>query len=160
MDDEPEDPRSPRERFLTVFGRIPVMEVLTDSALAVAQVFIATNVAKPAAREIEVLAASRGVPVQRVAPDKVTRISGTGKQHQGVAADVHAPNRSSLEDWLERLAPGTSVTCALLDGITTPANVGMIIRSAVAAGLDGVVVPSRGVADLGPLVMKASAVPW
>jgi 23S rRNA (guanosine2251-2'-O)-methyltransferase len=45
----------------------------------------------------------------------------------------------------------------LLDGITTPANVGMIIRSAVAGGIDGVVVPTRGVADLGPLTIKASA---
>jgi 23S rRNA (guanosine2251-2'-O)-methyltransferase len=34
----------------------------------------------------------------------------------------------------------------LLDGITTPANVGMILRTATAAGIDGVVV--RGAASL------------
>ena len=45
----------------------------------------------------------------------------------------------------------------LLDGITTPANVGMILRTATAAGLGGVVVPRRGVATLDPLVVKASA---
>jgi 23S rRNA (guanosine2251-2'-O)-methyltransferase len=45
----------------------------------------------------------------------------------------------------------------LLDGITTPANVGMILRTATAAGLEGVVVPRRGVAALDPLVVKASA---
>ena len=45
----------------------------------------------------------------------------------------------------------------VLDGIHNPANVGMIIRSAAAAGLDGIVVPRRGTADLGPLVLKASA---
>jgi 23S rRNA (guanosine2251-2'-O)-methyltransferase len=45
----------------------------------------------------------------------------------------------------------------LLDGITTPANVGMILRTATAAGLDGIIVPRRGVAALDPMVVKASA---
>jgi 23S rRNA (guanosine2251-2'-O)-methyltransferase len=142
---------------VTVFGRVPVLEVLADESLAVAQVFIATDVAKPVARHIEATAALRGVVVHRVGRDKVTRVSGTGRQHQGVAADVAAPNRNSLSTWLEDLPSGTALSCVLLDGITTPANVGMIIRSAVAAGLSGIVVPTHGVADLGPLVIKASA---
>ena len=33
----------------------------------------------------------------------------------------------------------------------------MIIRSAVAAGVDGLLYPKRGIASLGPLVIKASA---
>ena len=45
----------------------------------------------------------------------------------------------------------------LLDGLTTPANVGMILRTATAAGIDGIVLPHRGVASLDPLVVKASA---
>ncbi len=45
----------------------------------------------------------------------------------------------------------------VLDGLTTPANVGMILRTATAAGLDGIVVPRRGVASIDPLVVKASA---
>jgi 23S rRNA (guanosine2251-2'-O)-methyltransferase len=151
------DSRSPRERYLTVFGRIPVLEVLTDDSLEVAQVFIATDVTASLTREITSLAESRGVEVQRVGRDRVTRISGSGKQHQGVAADVVAPKRSSLDDWLRHTAASTDVICLVLDDITTPANVGMIIRSAAGAGVDGIVVPTRGVADLGPLVIKASA---
>ena len=45
----------------------------------------------------------------------------------------------------------------VLDGITNPANVGMILRSATAAGLDGVLLPRRGVPAIDPLVVKASA---
>ena len=45
----------------------------------------------------------------------------------------------------------------VLDGVTNPANVGMILRTATAAGLDGVVLPHQGVPDVGPLVIKASA---
>jgi 23S rRNA (guanosine2251-2'-O)-methyltransferase len=149
--------RSPRERYLTVFGRIPVLEVLNDHSLVVEHVFIATDVAKPLAREIAALATTRGVAIQYVPRDRVTRISGSGKQHQGVAVDVVAPNRSSLGDWLDAFSTATSASCIVLDDVTTPANVGMVIRSATAAGIDGIVVPSRGVADLGPLVIKASA---
>ncbi len=52
---------------------------------------------------------------------------------------------------------GCSGPVLVLDGITTPANVGMILRTATAAGFSGIVVPRRGVASLDPLVVKASA---
>jgi 23S rRNA (guanosine2251-2'-O)-methyltransferase len=45
----------------------------------------------------------------------------------------------------------------LLDGVTVPANVGMIVRAATASGIGGIIVPTAGVADIGPLVVKASA---
>ena len=136
---------------------MPVIEALTDDSLTVDQVYVATDVVKATARQIASLASSRGVAVHYVGRDRVTRISGTGKPHQGVAADVVAPNRRSLEGWLAELGASAPAVCVVLDGITTPANVGMIIRSAVGAGLDGIIVPSRGVADLGPMVIKASA---
>jgi 23S rRNA (guanosine2251-2'-O)-methyltransferase len=151
------DDRSPRERYLTIFGRQAVLEALADHSLAVAQVFVADDVDRGLARQVRQLAEARALTVKTVNRDRVTRLSGTGKQHQGVAADIESPNRASLADWLERLPQHGPVGCVLLDGITTPANVGMIIRSAVAAGFHGVVVPSRGVADIGPLVIKASA---
>ena len=45
----------------------------------------------------------------------------------------------------------------VLDRVTNPANVGMVLRSATAAGLDGVLLPRRGVPAIDPLVVKASA---
>ncbi|HVA07324.1 MAG TPA: RNA methyltransferase [Acidimicrobiales bacterium] len=155
--DEGGDDRNPRERFLTVFGRIPVLEALADESVPVSQVFVAIDMTRSGAREIDAAAAARGISVHHVRRDKVTRISGTGRQHQGVAADILAPNQASLESWVQSLSPDLPVSCVLLDGVTTPANVGMIIRSAVAAGLQGIVVPTFGVAQLGPLVIKASA---
>jgi len=55
------------------------------------------------------------------------------------------------------LADGLRGPIIVLDGITTPANVGMILRTATAAGFSGIVVPRRGVASIDPLVVKASA---
>ena len=44
-----------------------------------------------------------------------------------------------------------------LDRITNPQNLGMILRSACAGRIDGVLLPSQGCAPLSPLVIKASA---
>ena len=43
------------------------------------------------------------------------------------------------------------------DGITNPQNAGMLVRSAVAGGINGILWPRAGNAALGPLAVKASA---
>jgi 23S rRNA (guanosine2251-2'-O)-methyltransferase len=56
------------------------------------------------------------------------------------------------------VAPGPDGSVVVvLDGVTNPANVGMILRSATAAGVDGVVLPHVGSPSVDPLVVKASA---
>jgi 23S rRNA (guanosine2251-2'-O)-methyltransferase len=150
---------SPRERFITVYGRKPVLEALADPGLAVDKVLLADNAVGPAAREILAAARDRDVPVRRAAPERIKLIAGNGKQDQGVLADVVAPRMRTLADALatDRRAGGPPPALLLLDGVTTPANVGMILRTATAAGLDGIVLPRRGVAGIDPLVVKASA---
>jgi 23S rRNA (guanosine2251-2'-O)-methyltransferase len=146
---------SPKDRFVTVYGRKPVLEALGDTALQVDKVVLADTARGPAAREILDAAASRDVPVQRATAQRVKALAGNGKQDQGVLADVVAPRMKLLEDALAGPRPPRGVL--LLDGITTPANVGMILRTATAAGMGGIVVPRRGVASIDPLVVKASA---
>jgi 23S rRNA (guanosine2251-2'-O)-methyltransferase len=146
---------SPKDRFVTVYGRKPVLEALADPGLTVDKVILADTARGPAATEILRAADSRGVAVQRASPHRVKVLAGNGKQDQGVLADVVAPRMRPLSAALS----GSSFprTVLLLDGITTPANVGMIIRTATAAGIGGIVVPRRGVAGLDPMVVKASA---
>ncbi|HVM07823.1 MAG TPA: RNA methyltransferase [Acidimicrobiales bacterium] len=146
---------SPRDRYITVFGRRPVLEVLADAELRVAKVLVADNARGPEIGEIQQLANRRNIECRRVDPRDVTRVSRNGRQDQGVVADVEAPRMRALDDWLES-APAVA-TAVVLDGITNPQNVGMILRAATGAGVDGVVVPTAGVADIGPLVIKASA---
>lgn len=145
---------SPKDRFITVYGRNPVHEALLDDGLHVDKVVIAETSRGAAIREIEQAARRRGVPVQRASAERVKKLAGNGRQDQGVFADVVAPRMRPLA---QALADGGLDTVLVLDGITTPANVGMILRSATAAGVDGIVVPRRGVASLDPLVVKASA---
>jgi 23S rRNA (guanosine2251-2'-O)-methyltransferase len=151
------EPVSPKDRFITVYGRNPVHEVLLDDDLHVDKVLVAEGVRGAGIREIEQAARRRGVPVQRASADRVKKLAGNGRQDQGVLADVVAPRMRPLEAALEASDTAGLGSVLVLDGITTPANVGMILRSATAAGVGGVVVPRRGVASLDPLVVKASA---
>jgi 23S rRNA (guanosine2251-2'-O)-methyltransferase len=148
------DAPSPKDRFVTVFGRKPVLEALADGDLRVDKVVLADNARGAAAREILDAAAARSVRVERASAHRVKVLAGNGKQDQGVLADVVAPRMRRLSD---ALAAGSLSSVLVLDGITTPANVGMILRTATAAGISGIVVPRRGVASLDPLVVKASA---
>jgi len=146
---------SPKDRFITVYGRNPVVEALTSPTLSVDKVLLADTARGPHVAEILAAARARGVPVQRVSAERVKKIAGNGKQDQGVCADVVAPRMRALTDALSAKALDGPVL--VLDGITTPANVGMILRTATAAGFAGIVVPRRGVASIDPLVVKASA---
>jgi 23S rRNA (guanosine2251-2'-O)-methyltransferase len=131
-----------------------VLEALADDATEVSLVLLARSARGDTVEDIVRVAAARGVKLQRVAPEKVTRVSGNGRHDQGVVAEVAAPGMVELDDWLGAHRPSALL---LLDGVTNPANVGMIVRTVTAAGLDGVVLPRAGSPDVGPLVVKASA---
>lgn len=145
---------SPKDRFITVYGRNPVHEVLLDPDLHVDKVVIADSARGSGLTEIRRAAGRRGITVQSAPAERVKKLAGNGRQDQGVFADVVAPRMLPLEVALDH---ADLRTVLVLDGITTPANVGMILRSATAAGIDGIVVPRRGVASIDPLVVKASA---
>ncbi len=148
---------TPREKYLTVHGRKPVLEALTGG-LPVARVHLADSARGESAEAIVAAAAGRGVQVNRVSERRVSSISRHPKQDQGVVADVAAPRLQSLMAFLEqRTGRSHATSVLLLDGVHNPANLGMILRTATAAGIDGIVVPDAGTAEIGPLTVKASA---
>jgi len=100
------------------------------------------------------LAKSRNVPVRFEERLQVDRLTATS-QHQGVAALVAAKPAADLEDLLRsKNAQGLLV---LLDGIEDPHNLGAIVRTALAAGAQAVVIPERRAAGLSDTVERASA---
>ena len=100
------------------------------------------------------LAGEQGVRVKRVPPELLDRESNRGV-HQGVVADVAQVESYSVEE-LVRAAKATPLL-VVLDGIEDPHNLGAILRTADAAGVDGVVMQSRRSAALGGAAAKASA---
>jgi 23S rRNA (guanosine2251-2'-O)-methyltransferase len=105
-------------------------------------------------RELVAMARDRGVGVREVPPAVLDR-DARGGVHQGVLAEVEEVRDYSVED-LVRGASGTPLI-VVLDGIEDPHNLGAILRTADAAGVDGVVIQSRRAAALGGAAAKASA---
>ena len=83
--------------------------------------------------------------------------------HQGVIAFTAPFAYFNLDDMLAQIAPTLDQvqkrkpTLLLLDRIQDPYNFGAILRSAVAAGAAGVIVPKQDMAPLNAAALKASA---
>src|SRR5580704_17096452 len=103
------------------------------------------------------LARKLAIPVRFEERIQLDRTAGT-REHQGVVAFVAASPVTSFEDLLrprgEHGVPGLVV---LLDGVEDPQNLGAIVRTSLAAGAQGVVIPERRAAGLTDTVARASA---
>lgn len=154
--DRPE--RAVLDKLLTVYGRKPVRETLLDTRLTCHALHLAqSNREAPIIAEIRQLAQDRGLPLKVHSRESLARISRNGRQDQGVALDVLCPAFDMLGGYLKQSANTGKRRLLALDGITNPQNLGMLIRSAAAGAIDGILIPRKGNASLGPLVIKASA---
>jgi 23S rRNA (guanosine2251-2'-O)-methyltransferase len=100
------------------------------------------------------LARSKSVPVRFEDRLQIDRLVGT-REHQGIAALAAAKPALELEDLLAAKTPKGLLV--LLDGIEDPHNLGAIVRTALAAGANGVVIPERRAVGLTDTVERASA---
>jgi len=100
------------------------------------------------------LAKSRNVPVRFEERQQIDRLTGT-REHQGIAALGAAKPAVELEDLLR--AKNAHGLLVILDGIEDPHNLGAIVRTSLAAGANGVVIPERRAAGLTDTVERAAA---
>lgn len=137
---------------MVIYGINPVLEALRAGRVTAIRV---GHRGGARMHELLTLASERGVTVQRVEPGVLDRLAGGGV-HQGVVADAgDALGDFSVEE-LVRGAAGQALI-VVLDGVEDPHNLGAILRTADAAGVDGVVVQNRRAAALGGAAAKASA---
>ena len=103
------------------------------------------------------LARAKGVVIKEVSDEKLTSVTGTPK-HGGTAAYLAACEYSSVEDILAAAQEkGRPPFIVIADEIEDPHNLGAIIRTAEAAGADGIIIPKRRSASLNATVFKTSA---
>ena len=144
------------DSLITIYGRHSVMEALNDDSLRVHKLHLSkSNKAEGVIKKMIAVAEAKGVEIEEHDKAKLSRISKNAKQDQGVAADIIAPNYKEAQPFFDKAT--ASYRLLALDGIHNPQNLGMIIRSAAAGNIDGIILPKKGSAKLSPLVMKASA---
>lgn len=136
-----------------IYGLNPIREAINSSA-KVRTVFAISRPSK----DLELLLKEvriQGVPVETLAPQEFERRFG-GKT-QGIAALVETDNFLSPSAFLQSMKSSSSSIVLILDQIQDPQNLGALLRTAEASGVDGVGVSLHRTAPFSPVVFKTSA---
>jgi 23S rRNA (guanosine2251-2'-O)-methyltransferase len=99
-------------------------------------------------------ATEKGIAVRELPMQEIERIAGSGA-HQGIAAEVKPLRECALT---EIVAPAGEPSVVLaLDCVEDPRNLGAIIRTAVAVGCSGIILPLARTVEITPAVVRASS---
>jgi len=151
-----------------IYGRHPVREALLRGDI-VERIWLQDDLAHRIREDLERLARARGVAVLNVPRQKLEELlrredpGVPSPRHQGVVARITRHEGPSLSELLALVtrahtAKGPDSPFFLaLDHWEDPQNVGAAIRTAVAVGAGGILLPERRSAGITPAVIKASA---
>ncbi len=138
-----------------IIGRQPVLEALRHGNLQ--RVFLAAGQKGEIINEISQEARRRGLPLQVVERRDLARMAGGGS-HQGVAALAPPFSYLSLGGLLERLKRDSGAPfLIMLDHLQDPQNLGSLLRTADAAGMQGMIIPEDRSVKITPAVRKVAA---
>ena len=138
-----------------VAGRRPVEEAFVAGRGA--HRLLVTPQRRHALEQLVLHATRLRIPIVEVEGGSLTALAGFDG-HQGVALVVGPRRFASLDDILARAIERDEPPFVLvLDSLEDPQNLGTLLRSAEAAGVHGVVFPTRRQAPLTPSAIKASA---
>jgi len=138
-----------------IYGLRPVMEAIA-SGREIERLFIQTGLKGSLYHQLIQMAQEGHTPYQYVPAGRLNRLT-TGN-HQGVvcflSAIVYQPVESLLPALYEQ---GKSPFLLILDSITDVRNFGAIVRTAEGAGVDAIVIPAKGSAQIDADAVKTSA---
>lgn len=138
-----------------VFGTRAVIEAV-QADKEIDKILIRRDIKNELSKELFDVLKGRNIPVQRVPAERLDRI--TRKNHQGVIAFISSITYQKLEDIIPFLyEQGKSPFIVLLDGVTDVRNFGAIARTCECAGVDAIVIPSRGSVTVNADAIKTSA---
>jgi len=136
---------------MIIYGINPVLEALKAGRVARLRVGPRHD---GRLQQVLTLAASQKLPIDRVEPQTLDRVSRNGV-HQGIVAEVVPARDLSVEELVRDIVGPPLLV--VLDGIEDPHNVGAIVRTVDAAGAHGVIRQTRRAAALDAAAAKASA---
>jgi 23S rRNA (guanosine2251-2'-O)-methyltransferase len=138
-------------------GRNPVAEALKAKVPATA-LYLALGIeSDERVTEAVRIASNRGISLLEVSRAELDRRTG-GLVHQGIALQVPPFSYRELPDLLAIAAESPAAPLIVaLDGVTDPRNLGAVVRSALAFGADGVIIPERRSAGVTATAWRTSA---
>ena len=138
-----------------IYGIRTVIEAL-KSGQHLERVFIQKNLKGDLYKELMLELHQSITPISKVPSERINKF--TKKNHQGVVALISPVQYHNLEHLIPELyEQGKNPLILLLDEITDIRNFGAIARTAECLGVHGMVIPSRGGAQINEDAVKTSA---
>lgn len=138
-----------------IFGTRAVIEAV-NAGKEIDKIIIQKGLSNQLYSELRKAIKDLDIPIQIVPPEKINRI--TSKNHQGVLAFIAQVTYYEVEDLLATVfEKGKTPLVLILDRVTDVRNFGAIARSADCSGVDFIVIPSRGAAQINADAVKTSA---
>ena len=138
-----------------IYGIWPAVEAI-KSGKELDKIFLQNGLKGDGFRELFGLIKELEIPFQFVPIEKLNRLSR--QNHQGVISFVSEITYQRIEDLVPfAFEQGRIPLFLILDRVTDVRNVGSIARTAECAGVDGLIIPSRGSAQINSDAIKTSA---
>ena len=138
-----------------IFGTRAVIETIL-SGKTIDKVFINKSLKNPLNKELTLLIQQHKIPCKYVPIENLNKI--TRKNHQGVIAYIAPITFAALSEVIAAsYEQGKAPFIIILDGVTDMHNFGAIVRTALCAQIDAIVIPMQGSAAIGGGAMKTSA---
>jgi 23S rRNA (guanosine2251-2'-O)-methyltransferase len=129
-----------------IYGTHAVLAVLANPARRIARIVAVSETLPDIAPRITAQEAVRGArlpPVEALSRDELDQLLPRGSVHQGVAVQAADLEALDIDDLIRLIGDRPRVRLVALDQVTDPHNVGAILRSAAAFGVDAVILPER-----------------
>ncbi len=145
-----------------IWGKNAVLETLIKNPKRINKVYISKNANfDNRLKKIKETALNNSVIIQFTNLNKYLEIikqeTGEDVNLQGVVASVSPVEHINLENFIEHADKNKFKKLVILDGVSDPHNFGAIIRTATAAGYDGILIGNHRSCPITPIVEKTSA---
>ena len=138
-----------------IFGIRAVIEAV-EAGKNVDKVIVKRELQGDLFRELNAVLKEHEIPMQKVPLERIDRY--TRKNHQGVIAFLSAITYDRIEEIIPFLyEQGKDPFILVLDGLTDVRNFGAIARTCEVAGVDAIVIPTRGSVSVNADAVKTSA---
>lgn len=140
-----------------IYGKNSIYECLLKNHKRINKIYIQENISfDNRLKKIFDTAKEYKIPIQKTQIKKFEEFFEKGVNLQSVVADVSPVEYMDLNDFLNIKKDGYK-KLIILDGVSDPHNFGAIIRTAAAAGFDGVMISNHRSVAVTPLVEKISS---
>lgn len=141
---------------MLIYGIHPVEEVLERAPSMAKRLFVSASLDHPQFARIQALIGEENIPVVRCDGKELDEMA-KGGNHQRVVLETGPFPYVELSALIEATADKSRACLLVLEQIQDAGNLGAILRSAAAMGVDGVIIPKDRAAQVNETTIRASA---